>query len=387
MKRKWKLGIIILVILVILAAGIWGVIRTTSDSFSTTVYGKKVSEIMQEGAIGMTGCYNGVVEPQGLKKIGKDMDVDIGELFVEEGQEVKEGELLFIYDTKIWEQNLEQTKLELEGIRNQINELTAQKEELEKEKALMPSESQSTYTLQIQSIELDIKTQQFEQRVADTKIAELEERISQAKVVSPVSGTIGSIDRYADEEESFITVIKEGAYRIKGTLQEYELLRIKEGTPMTVYLRADQTKTWKGTVSIVSTEPKKDDAETTLAGENDYEYVTYYDFFVELSDSSGLVLGQHVYLEEDTEGMDIADSIRIPDYYVVWENDDAYVWTANEEWKLEKRHIRTGNYNENRYEYEVLEGLSAEDILVFPEGGMQSGDNVILQRTGKKVAE
>ena len=55
------------------------------------------------------------------------------------------------------------------------------------------------------------------------------------------------------QDNSFITVMKSGDYRIKGSINEQNISQIAEGSPMLAVSRTDSSKTWRGTVSKIDT--------------------------------------------------------------------------------------------------------------------------------------
>jgi len=102
-----------------------------------------------------------------------------------------------------------------------------------------------------------------------------------------------------------------------------------------------------------------------------------YAFYVELDHSEGLILGQHVYLEPDLGQEEEKTGLWLEDYYVIQENDKAYVWMANTANVIEKHEITLGEYDEELMKYEVTDGLDAEDYIAYPMDTIQEGDPVI----------
>ena len=65
-----------------------------------TAYVETVENLTgQNASLGMINRYSGVIEPQGTWSVSKNSDVDVKEIYVSEGDEVEEGEVLFVYDT------------------------------------------------------------------------------------------------------------------------------------------------------------------------------------------------------------------------------------------------------------------------------------------------
>ena len=149
---KKKVGIIIGVIAAaVVAAGVGFYFlkgRSSGGNSADKVYVEKVSAIMNQSA-GINNRYSGVVEPQETLEINKDSERKVKEVYVSVGDEVEEGTVLFSYDTEELQMQIDQAKLEMEGIANDISNSNAQIAELQKEKASAPEDQQFEYTTQI----------------------------------------------------------------------------------------------------------------------------------------------------------------------------------------------------------------------------------------------
>lgn len=134
---KKKVGIIIGVIAAaVVAAGVGFYFlkgRSSGGNSADKVYVEKVSAIMNQSA-GINNRYSGVVEPQETLEINKDSERKVKEVYVSVGDEVEEGTVLFSYDTEELQMQIDQAKLEMEGIANDISNSNAQIAELQKEK-------------------------------------------------------------------------------------------------------------------------------------------------------------------------------------------------------------------------------------------------------------
>ena len=145
---KKKVGIIIGVIAAaVVAAGVGFYFlkgRSNGGNSADKVYVEKVSAIMNQSA-GINNRYSGVVEPQETLEINKDSERKVKEVYVSVGDEVEEGTVLFSYDTEDLQMQIDQAKLEMEGIANDISNSNAQIAELQKEKASAPEDQQFEY--------------------------------------------------------------------------------------------------------------------------------------------------------------------------------------------------------------------------------------------------
>ena len=68
----------------------------SAESAEGSVYMSKVSDIMDQGALGIKTRLVGVVDPQESKDIKLDSDKQLKETFVEVGDEVKKGDPCFL---------------------------------------------------------------------------------------------------------------------------------------------------------------------------------------------------------------------------------------------------------------------------------------------------
>ena len=200
---------------------------------------------------------------------------------------------------------LEQAKLDQEGIANQISSLKTQLTTLNKEKKNASKDDQYSYTVQIQSVEAQIKVQEYESSKKKSEIDKLQESLNNADVVSEVEGIVKEVNSSSRTDPSgqaaaFISVLSSGEYRIKGTVSELNFASIFEGQAVTVHSRLDPNQVWKGTVESIDQEATSDQNNSFgyyYDGMGGGEKSSKYNFYVLLENLDGLILGQHVYIE------------------------------------------------------------------------------------------
>ena len=167
-----------------------------------------------------------------------------------------------------------------------------------------------------------------------------------------------------------MTIMAVGTYRVKGTVNEQNRSSVYEGMEMLVWSRVED-RYWKGTI----TEIKEDNGEGNQQDNYGYGYgdsssdngSTNYPFYVELENSDDLMLGQHVYLEEDRGQGKRKSGIWLPDYYFTMDEDGStWVWAASTTNVLEKRMVSLGDYDEDLELFQVLSGLDTDDYITTP---------------------
>ena len=359
------------------------------------VYVQSVKTLAGYGGIAPGDRFSGIVVSENVAEIQKDGDKTIGELLVREGDDVTEGQELFSYDTEQLQLNLDKQKLELEQLQVTIESYTEQIADLEKARDRVYESQKLQYTIQIQSLQVDLKEAELKLKAKETEVEQSQNILENATVVSPVTGRVQSIsengtDNYGNPL-AYITIQQAGSYRIKGTLGELQRGGILEGSRMKIFSRTDPDTFWTGTVTLV-------DYESPYQGSDYDRYYgmssdemgssSKYPFYVELDSTEGLILGQHIYMELETEEEE-APALSISSAFFCYDEDGSvYVW-AEKRGKLEKRPVVQGEYNPMLDTYQVTEGLTEEDYIAFPdaqlcqEGAPTTHDQVVQETEGE----
>ncbi|MGN0322128.1 MAG: efflux RND transporter periplasmic adaptor subunit [Oliverpabstia sp.] len=382
-NKKLIIGISAAAAVLVVGGGIWFALgRDGSDNDENVVYVTTVESLTSQGNVaGALNRFAGVVETQEKLEIQPNQEKKVKEIYVEEGQEVEVGTPLFSYDTENDKENLSKAQLELERISNTIgnkyNEIAA----LEKEKRNASSDAKLDYTLQIQSAQMELKQSEYEKKSKQVEIQKLQDNIENAEVVSEMAGVVKSINNgnnenvYYGESQAFMTIIAMGDFRVKGKINEQNIGSIMPGQSVIVHSRLDDNVTWKGVMGEVDRQnPGNDSGNMYYSGGDSMTQTNSYPFYVELESSEGLMLGQHVYIEVDYGQEEERAGIWLTEYMIGGlEEDDPYVWADNGKGKLEKRKITLGQYDEELFEYEIADGLSEEDMITYPEEGLEEG--------------
>ena len=211
----------------------------------------------QNASLGMINRYAGIIEPQGTWSVAKNSDVDVKEILVSEGDSVEEGEVLFIYDTSKYEEDLQQAQIDLERLHNEYDSAEETIAQLKKEKNSASSSEQANYTIQIKEQNLALKDKELDIEMKEAEIEKLESNIENAEVKSGIDGVVKSINENGNSgnsnDNSFITVMKVGTYRVKGTVNEQNIGDLYVDAPVLVYSRVNDDM-WKGTIVKIDTE-------------------------------------------------------------------------------------------------------------------------------------
>ena len=337
--------------------------------------------------------YAGKVVSGETAELKKDADKTVLEVFVEEGDMVNEGDVLFSYDMEAMQLSLDKLRLERESYENTIAATKSEISELQRQRASASSSQQLSYTLQIDSREADVREAEYNIALKDKEIEAMEASMQNTEITSPIAGRVMSVsepDSAGNEldmnmvmyggtgstSDAFVTVMDVSAYRVEGRINELNRGALSEGMRVLVRSRVDD-RVWTGTIDFIDWEKPVTNNNSNMyysdVGGDEMTSSSQYPFYVVLDSTDGLLLGEHVYIEQDLLGA-VGSALRLPSWYIV---DDSYVWAADARDRLEKRSVELGAYDPETDEYEILSGLDPSDYIAFPAEGLSAGMPVV----------
>lgn len=373
-KRKWILAAAV-IIAVVLAGFL--LLRRGSDSTGTAYVDTVANITGRSSELGIANRFAGVVESQETWSVNKNSDVEVEEIYVHVGQEVEEGEILFKYDISKYEEDLEEAEIELERMQNDYTSTQETLTQLQKEKQKASSSEQGNYTIQIKEQELALKDKELDIKLKQAEYDKLQNSIDTAEVTSGISGVVksindGSSNAEEGEDSGFITVMKVGDYRVKGTVSEQNIGEVAPNAKVIIYSRVNDDS-WKGTIKSIDTENPESTSNNFFSSGNSNKG-SRYPFYVELDSSDGLILGQHVYIQlelEDTN-KDIK-GIWVEEYLVDQSDPEhPFVW-KDVNGRLRKQNVTLGDYKEEIGQIQILDGLTLTDSVAIPEESLREG--------------
>ena len=339
-------------------------------------------------AVTSSDKFAGMVVSENVIEIDRDAEQKLDELYVAVGDVVRVNEKLFEYDTDTLSLTIDKQQLEIDKLTQQIQELTTQKTNLEKQiKKEKDKNTKATLELTLRSVNADLTTANYEKKTLQAEINYNKDMLKNAVIRSPIKGIVRSIN---ENGSPYITIQQDGAFQVKGTLNELSLnAGIMEGVGVTILSRTDPTAFWTGTVTLV-------DYNTTDEGETDNMFGGYvdpmasstsYPFYITLDSTEGLLLGQHVYIQISAAG--IGDELlRIPEGYVLDIATDEETWmTTGNVWGVDmetmtlvKLPVTLGEYDPTYGTYVILDGITPESFLADPaDKGVKEGAAVYLR--------
>ena len=234
--------------------------------------------------------------------------------------------------------------------------------------------------MQIQAVELQIKTEEYNSDVKQQEIDRLNESLANTEVYSEVEGTIKEINETpatdsSGQQKPFISILSSAEFRVKGTISELNIGSLYQGQAVTIYSRVDNSLQWSGVIDTIETEPTQDNNNNMMyyGGGDSGQQSSKYNFYVTLSNRDGLILGQHVYIQPDL-GMDaMPEGLWLPAFYIAHDDAGSYVWAQSENNTLEKRAVILGEYDSGNDRYEIEGGITEEDYIAYPQEDLKEG--------------
>lgn len=368
-------------------------------SSGNAVYVQSVERLAALGGIAPGDRFLGLVVSEHTAEITKDGERTIEELLVKEGDDVKEGQALFSYDTEELQLNLDKKNLEAAQLQSTIETSQEKIKTLERERAGLTGTAKLQYTVEIQSAQVDLKEAELKLKTKEDEVKKAEELLNNATVVSPITGRVQKIDENGSTDSNgkpaaYITIQQSGSYRVKGVLGELQRGSLKEGDKVKLTSRSGSSDTWTGTVTLVDYEnPSQGSDMDRYYGNSSDEMTTAsrYPFYVALDSTDGLMLGQHLYIELDY-GTDVTPGVGVSASFVCYNEDgSAYVW-AEKNGKLEKRNVTLGEYDAMTDVQKITEGLSVDDYIAYPDpelcvSGAPTTRDLVTEETEALVEE
>lgn len=436
-KKKYAVVLGAVVFAAIAAVCIWYFIGNGGRDSKDRVYVEKVSTIMntvtgaQNRYSGVVQPQKTVDVNADAERTVKDIMVKVGDT-VEEGTPLfnyDTDELSMEMEQAQLE--IDNQDIEISNYRNQISELEKEKKEASEDEKFEYTTQIQTIETQIRQAEFEKQSKQLEINKLQQKIDNSQVVSTTAGTVKSIND--GQSADGLEGSSAFMTILSTGDFRVKGMVNEQNVWQLSEGTNVIIRSRVDEEITWSGVIeSIDAGEPSSVAAEDM--GEMSEESAgisSKYPFYVAMEDTQNLMLGQHVLIELDEGQAEPKEGVWLYGSYIVFDEDGevdeeeaeedlieatepsetyeffgmemkeeeasteffdyfdtiedteiseganysgrAFVWADDGNGRLEKRFVELGEYDELLDEYEILSGLTEDDLIAFPMEGLYEG--------------
>ena len=300
MKKHKKLKITLLMIFALLIVFLVGKKLTKKGGETNNV----AIDYGDDNGNTTSNYYPGIIEPEQKYNINLDSERTVESIEVKVGDTVTTGQTLFTYQSKDYSLQIQQGKLEIEGLNSTISNTNDQINELTKERDSASNEVRLQYESQIQDLNSQLKQAELDKQTKQAEIDSLTKKVSASKVVSPIDGTVSSINANSDSGSPFITLLSSGSFRIKAEVDELNLSSLKEGMNVTIKTRVNDKK-YTGKITKIDTKSTSSDSKKNQSSDSEESdssnQASKFYFYVSIDNPDGLIVGQHIYVEPDTK--------------------------------------------------------------------------------------
>lgn len=380
-RRGWVRILVIFSAIALLGGGAYFVYQRLSGGDKSTVYVQSVASITGTGYVGLLAQYNGIVEAKDVVEINPSGSMPVKECYVVAGSHVNAGDPLFCYDVEDLKLQYAQIQIDITGVQNNLRTYRDRLDTLKKQLSKLKETDSERYQieLEIQTIELDIKKAEYDLSDKQRRASEMQKLIDASEVNSPVTGTVrsvrddsGTYDPFgygSGGSSAYITIIAGTAYCVKGTVNEQTIHTLYVGMPVLIRSRVDDT-VYHGTIYRINTDaPENDQSGYYYDGG---ERASKYAFYVEPDTVEGLLMGQHVLIDLNTDTSTV-NGLMLPASFLFEEGGNYYAWAADENGRIEKRSVIVDAYFEETESFKIVKGLTLRDRIAFPDETIRAG--------------
>lgn len=291
---------------------------------------------------------------------------EVEEILVEEGQEVKKGDVLVKFNNPQLMLEVEQNKLAVESGYLRINQLDKQKKALDdRKKELVKQIGKKEADKQLSS---EYDQHEMEKKLANIELKQtllqkdaLEKRVKELEITSLIDGTVFTAE--APSQSPTELQVKLGSLSnmlATGLLSEYDVLKVEIGQRVILQSDALPDEKWEGEIVKVATVPESN----SLASPIENQAVQYPITVSINSKNMKLKPGFQLIMEIETEKK---KGLVIPVDAVSYEQEQSYVYVVD---------------NGVARKREVTIGISSGDKIEIIKG-LKEGDKVIKNPSSK----
>ena len=208
-----------------------------------------------------------------------------------------------------------------------------------------------------------MKELEFDIKMADADYKIMLTEAQDGNVYAQIDGTVVSVltpDEAKMTMQPILKVSGGGGFYIEGSVSELEKDNLQLGQEVTVQ-DWNTGMTYIGTVSSIGDFPSSNSYWNGMGNPN----ASYYPFYVFVDESADLQEGRYVNMTYSAGTSQ--NGIYLENPFLRTEMGRSYVYLRGADGLLEKRYVTTGKSLWGSYT-EILEGITAEDLIAFPYG-------------------
>jgi len=208
-----------------------------------------------------------------------------------------------------------------------------------------------------------IKDLEFQIKMADAEYRIMQTEVSDGNVYAENDGKVVSVLTEEEAKQTHQPILKVsggGGFIVEGFISELEKEKMQLGQEVTVN-DWNTGMTYTGTIASMGDFPTRDGYYNGNGNPN----ASYYPFKVFVDESADLQAGRYVSVAYSSAQSE--NGIYLENPFLRTEKGKSYVMVLGTDGKLEQRWVTTGKSLWGSYT-EILDGLTAEDLIAFPYG-------------------
>jgi len=368
-KKTWIAIGVIVVLSVLVGANVWrGTAENLVEVEVTQLEEEPITEtVMTPGQLKLADQQTIYYTPE---------KGEVGEILVQEGDEIENGTPLIRYENNQLELDQEQNDLQLQSANLQVNELQQQHEDIDE----MLEDDEENEQLQAEHDQIKLQEQQATIEAEQLRLQKesIQQQINDLEVTSDISGKVVEVNEQAmaglsqmDQQQPLIRIGTLDQMIVEGVISEYDTLKIEEGQPVTLSSDAVPDQTWEGEVSFISDLPNETESMNADGGTAGVQYPV--EITVDAEDMN-LKPGFQMVVVIVT---DEYNANTLPITAVQQDGDTNYVYIVNNQ-TAQRQEVEVGSVSNETIE--ITDGLTNEDqIIIDPADTVQEGMDVSIQ--------
>ncbi len=245
---------------------------------------------------------NGKIQPKTEVKISPDVSGEIIKLYVEEGDEVKEGELLCVIKPEMYISALNRAEATLNSSKARLAQAEAQQIEskltFERTKKLydkgtIAASEYESAEAKFKVSEAEVRAAEYAVKSAEAGVSEAKEQLTKTKIYAPISGTISSLkveqgervvgtNMYAGTEMMVVANLEEMEVEVE--VNENDIVKVSKYDTALVEVDAYLNRKFKGVVTDIANSASTTGTSADQVTNFDVKVLLIHDSYADLID-------------------------------------------------------------------------------------------------------
>ena len=363
--KKWIIAAVVLIVLILIGFNVWKNTSTTTVSVETV----SLKEEQMKETVMTPGKLTLNDEQYVYYQADKG---EITDILVDAGDTVEKDDELLQYENNELDLEKRQNQLQINSLYLELDDVKKDHENMDEELNKDPNNEaiqEEHDQIKMQQQQKDIELEQ-----ALLEKESIEKNMEGSIVTADVNGTVLSVDEEVSSqgqmaEEAVMRIGSLDDVIVKGSISEYDTLKIEKDQSVMLTSDAVPDEEWEGTISYISDLPEESSAEM---GEE--EAGVTYPIEVTLEDDIDLKPGFKMVIEIITSDEKVQ---TLPIDAVIQEDDANYVYVVKDG-KATRTEVQIGSVDTEKMA--ILDGVSKEDaVIASPSDDIKDGMDVTVK--------